>query len=280
MQKGSKGEHLFISAVNDSDCEEQPFSAPPSVTRSRSAEKHDGRGWKSNSMDNARAATRIQEDQSETVLLFCPSADERDSKDDPYDNDSQLSLSISFATIGAILWQLKIPAFSVMFTFVVTIAIFPALIVSLQSTQRCQSSERFYNDLFVPFLFLLYNLSDFTGRVLANHLTCPFTADNVWIASASRIVFVPLFLLCKVSSSQLPLIFNSDACPILFIVLFALSNGYVASCSMMLGAAMITGRDSSLAGTIMVFCLTLGLCLGAVSSFLVVFISQGAVVDR
>jgi hypothetical protein len=35
-----------------------------------------------------------------------------------------------------------------------------------------------------------------------------------------------------------------------------------------------------LAGTIMIFCLTLGLCLGACCSFINVLISQGAVNGR
>lgn len=58
-------------------------------------------------------------------------------------------------------------------------------------------------------------------------------------------------------------------------VIFALSNGYVASASMIMGPTLTSLNDSSLAGTIMAFSLTLGLLLGTCISFLVVFIARG-----
>ena len=73
------------------------------------------------------------------------------------------------------------------------------------------------------------------------------------------------------------MLFSSDAWPILFMIFFALSNGYVASLCMMLGAGLAEGREAALSGTIMVFALTAGLMFGAILSFLVVFISQGSV---
>ena len=270
--RGGAKTHLYINAAVDEEADGNPAVVATATT---------GRAI---SNERKMFLSPKNMDQSETLLLFGSSADERDSRDSgeaiPYPSPEQPahSSSVSYEAIWAVFWQLKVPALSVMFTFVVTIAIFPALVVFLQSTERCKSPERFYNDLFVPFLFLLYNLFDFSGRVLASYLPCPFTAATSWVPSVARVVFIPLFLLCKVGSSQLPVVFNSDACSILFMILFALSNGYVASCCMMLGAAEVTGKDSPLAGTIMVFCLTLGLCLGACSSFIVVYISQGDVV--
>jgi len=232
------------------------------------------------------------DDQSETILLFCASVDERDQLQRAHlsgsrENSKELLLlahqhshihapTLSLHTIWNVFWQVRVPALSVMMTFTVTISIFPSVMVFLESTQKCHSSERFYNDLFVPFLFLLYNLCDFSGRLLAGYLTSPFNARNVWIPAVARLVFIPLFLLCKLSSSRLPIVFDNDAFPVLFMVFFASTNGYVASCCMMLGSSMVAGRESSLAGTIMVFFLTLGLCLGACTSFINVYISQGS----
>jgi hypothetical protein len=60
-------------------------------------------------------------------------------------------------------------------------------------------------------------------------------------------------------------------------ILMAFSNGYVASSAMMIGPGLVQGSDRNLAGTLMIFSLTLGLMLGSVFSFSVVDISQGRV---
>jgi solute carrier family 29 (equilibrative nucleoside transporter), member 1/2/3 len=81
-----------------------------------------------------------------------------------------------------------------------------------------------------------------------------------------------------VADGTLPLVFRSDFYPIFFMIAFAFSNGYVASASMILGASVaerhLPPEDASLAGTLMIFCLTLGLCLGAVASFATAYISS------
>lgn len=184
---------------------------------------------------------------------------------------------LSLEKVSQVFQLVQIPAFSVFFVFTVTIGLFPSLIVLLESTEKCRSSERFYNDLYVPFFFLLFNLFDFIGRVTAGIVTNIFTAKNVWIPSVMRLVFIPLFLFCRLGNSQIPTLFNHDAFPILFMVLMALTNGFVASTCMMLGAGATNAKDSPIAGTIMIFCLTSGLFMGACVSFLVVFISQGKV---
>jgi equilibrative nucleoside transporter 1/2/3 len=171
--------------------------------------------------------------------------------------------------------KVMIPSLSVFFTFTVTIAIFPALTVLVESTQKCENSNRFFNDLFSPFLFLMFNVFDFLGRIAAGSTRPIFTPKNIWIGSLARIIFWPAFLFLNVSNSQLPILFPSDACPILFMAIMAFTNGYIASNSMMMGASIVPPQDSSLAGTIMVFSLTLGLFGGACFSFLIVYISQG-----
>ena len=184
--------------------------------------------------------------------------------------------AISLSTIKSIANLLKIPAISVTLTFTITIGIFPSLIVLVESRDRCKSSQRFFNDLFVPFQFLLFNLFDFCGRVTAGAFSPIFSATNVWMPAVARLCFFPLFLLCDVQGSQLPLVFKSDIFPILFMAAFAFSNGYVASACMMVGPSLAQPTDAPLAGTIMIFALTIGLLFGACCSFLTVFLSQGS----
>lgn len=173
--------------------------------------------------------------------------------------------------------QIKPAAAGAYLTFAVTLALFPSITVLIESSQQCSSNaSRFNNDLFIPFMFLLFNLFDFIGRVFAGVNQLGLTPNTVWIAVACRVIFIPLFLFCNVSGSQLPVLFGSDAFPIIFMILFALSNGYLSTLSMMFGPTMVSTRHSNLAGTIMVFCLTFGLMSGSVLSFLMLLISQGS----
>lgn len=185
--------------------------------------------------------------------------------------------SVSLATIWTTYKQILVPALSVTLTFTITIGLFPSLIVYLESKDKCSSSERFFNDLFVPFQFLLFNLFDLCGRVTAGLIQPVFTAKNIWMGSLARIIFFPLFLLCKISGSQLPTLLVGDFFPIIIMILFAFTNGYIASLCMMLGPSQTDKKYASLAGNIMIFSLTIGLLCGACTSFLTVFISQGSI---
>ena len=207
---------------------------------------------------------------------FVPSKTDMIAQSKPYSEEPEEADPITFERIKEVYAMIFVPSFSVMFTFLVTIGVFPALVVLIQSTESCDSSDRIHNDLFVPLLFLLFNLFDLIGRVTAGATKSFLTTKNIWIASLARIVFIPLFLLCDVSNSELPVVFNSDACPIIFMMMMATTNGYIASCSMMMGASVVPVKESALAGTIMIFSLTFGLLMGASISFIIVYISQGS----
>lgn len=185
--------------------------------------------------------------------------------------------SINFAKIWFVVKEIKVIAFAVIATFGVTIGIFPSLIVLLESTSKCVSTSRASNDLFIPFFFCSFNLFDFLGRLTAGTIKTNFSKNQILATSLSRIVFFPLFLLCNISNSQLPVVFNHDAFPIVFMILFAYSNGFVASICMMTSPSLVSLENMALAGTVMIFSLTFGLLLGASLSFVTVFISQGKI---
>jgi equilibrative nucleoside transporter 1/2/3 len=183
----------------------------------------------------------------------------------------------SFNKIKRVFREIYVPSLSVFGTFVVTIGVFPSIVVLIESEKQCDDPDRFYNDLFVPFLFLLFNLFDFLGRFSAGYFQLIFNDKNIWIPACCRLVFIPLFLFCNVSDSKLPVLFPNDAFPILFMIIMAFTNGYVASTAMMLGPSIVAHNEGPLAGNIMIFSLTLGLLGGACLSFLCLYISQGSV---
>jgi hypothetical protein len=236
--------------------------------------------------ENSRGNTPSKDNSTNTGLDTTVSAPSklaisfRDSKlmgGDMSDQNSQSNeVGINLSNVLRVLKVIRIPAFSVWFVFTVTIALFPSITVFLISHQHCQSNDRFFNDLFVPFFFVLFNLGDFMGRVFAGSFGLLFTADNVWMPALCRVVYFPLFLLCNISNSQLPVIFSHDAWPIFFMITFAVSNGYVANNCMMIGPTLVKSEDKPLAATIMIFCLTAGLLGGACVSFGATALSQGS----
>jgi len=135
------------------------------------------------------------------------------------------------------------------------------------------SSSRFYGDLFVPFLFLLFNFGDLVGRVGASWKTI-IAPKHIWIAVTLRLAFIPLFLLCHRSTSgawtYTP--FESDAWPLIFMTIFSVTNGYFSTQVMMYGPAQVGTNqiNQAKAGTFMAFCLTAGIAVGSITSFALV----------
>ncbi|KAG7217958.1 hypothetical protein INR49_020742 [Caranx melampygus] len=173
--------------------------------------------------------------------------------------------NVSMVQIFKKIWLL---ALSVCFTFTVTIGTFPAVTADVKSTLSDGGSWEQY---FTPVTcFLLFNLCDWTGRSL--------TAVRMWPQRDSvllpvfvlcRLVFIPLFMLCNVQPRlHLPIFFHHDGFFIVFMIVFAFSNGYLASLCMCYGPKNVSPHEAETAGAVMAFFLSLGLALGASVSFL------------
>jgi len=158
-------------------------------------------------------------------------------------------------------------AISVYFVFALTLMLFPAVTVQIDSTS---TSTFFKNTFFLPFSFVNFNFCDFVGRISAGlvHIS-PAMQDRLWIACGLRLVFIPAFLFCSTGFSRENGLdfFGFDVWPILFMALFAFSNGLLSSLLMMHGPSRVAPQDMGRAGTIMVTFLTFGLFTGSCLSF-------------
>ncbi|XP_069385738.1 equilibrative nucleoside transporter 1-like isoform X2 [Paralichthys olivaceus] len=170
--------------------------------------------------------------------------------------------NISMVKIFKKLWRL---ALSVCFTFTVTIGTFPAITADTKSTLGS------WDLYFIPVsCFLLFNLCDWSGRSLTAVYMWP-NKDSMLlpVLIVCRVVFVPLFMLCNVEPRlHLPVFFHHDGFFIVFMILFAFSNGYLASLCMCYGPKNVLPHEAETAGAIMAFFLSLGLALGAALSFI------------
>ncbi|TMS23054.1 Equilibrative nucleoside transporter 1 [Larimichthys crocea] len=179
--------------------------------------------------------------------------------------DPNIRQNVSMIGIFKKIWLL---ALSVCFTFTITIGIFPAITADTKSTIGLEGS---WDQYFIPVsCFLLFNLCDWGGRSLT--AVCMWPQKDSLLLPVSilcRLVFIPLFMLCNVHPRlHLPVFFHHDGWFIFFMVLFAFSNGYLASLCMCFGPKNVLPHEAETAGTIMAFFLSLGLASGAALSFI------------
>ncbi|XP_075907517.1 equilibrative nucleoside transporter 1-like [Nelusetta ayraudi] len=170
-------------------------------------------------------------------------------------------------SIGAIFKKIWLLALCVCLTFTITIGVFPAITADIRSTLADGAPWEKY---FVPVsCFLLFNLSDWSGRSLTAVCMRPQKDSlKLPLLVVARLAFIPLLMLCNIQPRfKLPVFFVHDGWFIAFMVLFAFSNGYLASLCMCFGPKNVLPHEAETAGAIMAFFLSLGLALGAGLSF-------------
>jgi solute carrier family 29 (equilibrative nucleoside transporter), member 1/2/3 len=183
------------------------------------------------------------------------------------------------AAAAAALASVRPLAYSVCAVFAVTLAVFPSTTAKIISQSSCDpAAPRFRRDLFTPFSFVVFNAADLGGRCLSGvqYSWLQLRTGALPVCTVTRLAFVPLLLLCRVDGSRLGTLLHNDAWPILLVLLFGLSNGYLSSKCMMAGPACAPPALKETAGTVMVLFLSLGLLLGSLLSFLVLLISTGS----
>ncbi|XP_066914502.1 equilibrative nucleoside transporter 1-like [Clytia hemisphaerica] len=159
-------------------------------------------------------------------------------------------------------------AASVFIVFAITLTCFPAIMAGISSTNKGNGSV-WDNELFATLVvFLVFNVGDWIGRILAGIVQI-VNEKSKWliVLCISRIVFIPLFLMCNYEHRVLPYVFNHDFWPIIINILFSVSNGYLGSLGMMYGPKMVALEYGETAGTMMSLFLQMGLTFGACLSF-------------
>ncbi|GAB1302022.1 Equilibrative nucleoside transporter 2 [Apodemus speciosus] len=150
----------------------------------------------------------------------------------------------------------------------VTLSVFPAITAMVTTSSNSPGKwSQFFNPICC---FLLFNVMDCLGRSLTSYFLWPDEDSQLLpLLVCLRFLFVPLFMLCHVPQrARLPIIFWQDAYFITFMLLFAVSNGYLVSLTMCLAPRQVLPHEREVAGALMTFFLALGLSCGASLSFL------------
>lgn len=179
--------------------------------------------------------------------------------------------SIPFIRIFRAIW---VYAISVFLVFTVTLSLFPAIqsVIRPSSEPIPEWITIYYTDIVC---FLMFNLTDFVGRYITHWITIGNNRYILFALSVVRTVFIPLFLLCNArpkDDRSLPVVFNSDVYPVLFMTIFGLTNGYFGSLAMINAPMTVSPEHRETASTIMAFFLSLGLVTGGTLSFLWTYI--------
>ncbi|XP_077718635.1 equilibrative nucleoside transporter 2 isoform X1 [Canis aureus] len=173
--------------------------------------------------------------------------------------------------------KIWLTALCLVLVFTVTLSVFPAITAMVTSSTSPGKWSRFFNPICC---FLLFNIMDWVGRSLTSYFLWGLPSPGCLpqpdedsrllpLLVCLRVLFVPLFMLCHVPErSRLPILFPQDAYFITFMLLFAVSNGYLMSLTMCLAPRQVLPHEREVAGTLMTFFLALGLSCGAAFSFL------------
>ncbi|XP_049748520.1 equilibrative nucleoside transporter 2 isoform X2 [Elephas maximus indicus] len=163
--------------------------------------------------------------------------------------------------------KIWLTALCLVLVFTVTLSVFPAITAMVTSSTSPGKWSQFFNPICC---FLLFNVMDWLGRSLTSYFLWPDKNSRLLpLLVCLRFLFVPLFMLCHVPErSRLPILFPQDAYFITFMLLFAVSNGYLVSLTMCLAPRQVLLHEREVAGALMTFFLALGLSCGASLSFL------------
>lgn len=175
---------------------------------------------------------------------------------------------VSYKAIYKKIWPYGMSAFLV---FAITLCIYPGVTVLIESEGKGHGFK--WNDVyFVPVVgYLIFSCGDYLGRLLAGIFQWPRKGCLLLTFNVMRIVFVPLLLFCNAQPrGHLPVIFDRDYYYILIIILFALTNGYLANLSVMCAPRVVEQHEKETASSMMAVFIGVGLTVGSAISLIFV----------
>ncbi|XP_054607724.1 equilibrative nucleoside transporter 2 isoform X2 [Nothobranchius furzeri] len=187
---------------------------------------------------------------------------------EPIDKISgDLDESQECSSVLAVFKKIWLMAACVTCVFAVTLSVFPVITAKVKTVYEEKAD---WDKVFsCVCCFVVFNVMDFIGRSAPSLIQWPSKDSRLLPAAVlSRVVFIPLFLMCNIPDSKLTPLLRPDWCFVITMALFSFSNGYLASLCMAYAPQLVRFRDCETAGSLMTSFLVLGLAVGASFSFL------------
>ncbi|XP_062282441.1 equilibrative nucleoside transporter 2-like [Scomber scombrus] len=169
-------------------------------------------------------------------------------------------------SVFAVFKKIWLMALCVTCIFAVTLAVFPVITVRVKTVYEGNAAwEKVFTCVCC---FIVFNVMDLAGRSAPSLVQWPSKESLAFPAAVlSRVIFIPLLMVCNIHNSKLTVIFSHDSIFVTFMALFSFSNGYLASLCMAYAPQLVRSKDIETAGSLMTFFLVLGLAVGASLSF-------------
>lgn len=176
----------------------------------------------------------------------------------------------------SVMWgKLKLIVMTIFLTFGVTL-IFPVFASIVESVHTDSPSPFFHKSIYIPFIYLIWNLGDLLGRIFCgatNSYILVKNPNHLIIYSLLRFLYIPLFMTCNIHPLGLAPFFLSDLWYMFLQFTFGFSNGQLAtSCFMVVGDHCDNDDEKKAAGGFTSVFLSTGLAVGSVLSYLLVLI--------
>ncbi|KAM4750609.1 equilibrative nucleoside transporter 2-like isoform 2-T2 [Anableps anableps] len=171
------------------------------------------------------------------------------------------------SSVFAVFKKIWLMALCVTLVFAVTLSVFPVITVRVKTVYT--ENTDWDNVFTCVCCFIVFNLMDLAGRSAPSLFQWPSKQSRLFPAAVlSRLLFIPLLMMCNIPDSKLTVLFRHDCAFVAIMALFSFSNGYLASLCMAYAPQLVRSRDCETAGSLMTFFLVLGLAVGASFSFL------------
>lgn len=157
--------------------------------------------------------------------------------------------------------------FSQIVTLFASFSTIPSLVTLVLPSHP--NSSPWTGHLFTPVCsFLLFNYGDLTGKLTSKWLVLPSNKPiTLAILSFFRSFLVFLLMLCNVQPRQyLPVVFESEYYYIAFIAVFAFSQGYILSISLVQAAQLVPPSLLERFGFILTLSVGIAVMLGSIFS--------------
>ncbi|ANB14408.1 nucleoside transmembrane transporter FUN26 [Sugiyamaella lignohabitans] len=159
--------------------------------------------------------------------------------------------------------KLFVPASTVFITFAITL-IYPVFAGTVKSSNGIPTQ------FFIPAVYLFWNSGDLLGRVLCGRPQFVVKDRRALTGYAvARLLFVPAFFLTNINGDG---IIQSDVYYLLLQFAFGVTNGQLVTSALMESPSFVNENEKEAAGGFMTMSLSIGLAVGSLLSFVLVWI--------
>eukprot|EP00933_Yihiella_yeosuensis_P041171 TRINITY_DN35591_c0_g1_i3.p1 TRINITY_DN35591_c0_g1~~TRINITY_DN35591_c0_g1_i3.p1 ORF type:complete len:509 (+),score=58.03 TRINITY_DN35591_c0_g1_i3:209-1528(+) len=251
---------IALADMEDRRSSRSPTSSPSSASsRARAATMRENLARQRQNLDFTMTTVPVSSTPNEAPLPPLSVTAESIYEDGAVQAETCLDV---WRRIKPVLWEVSPQAANVFGVFLVTMCIFPGVLVHWLPRESFRSDKQMYGTLLIG----CFQVGDCIGRYAAGPFK-EFNPKRLWLLVLLRFIFIPLFMFGQRIPDASP-VWGSDIGRFSLCLAFAVSNGLVASLAMMFGPASCRNvDDKELAGIAMSATMVTGIFTGTLVAF-------------